>query len=351
VPEVAFSDLDLEELLAPIEGDKRVGIDPEDDSSSERFDINKAFDVSISDVPSDDGQGKKHDWVATSKQIYDYFGTSKDIWLSVYLARAGALGKRLDVVCLGIACLKGLLERYWVDLYPTIEELGLIGRVTPCNSLLGQSSFLKPLQDVTILNDRRFGSFSAADLIRYGSDETGQDSFRAALDAAGPEALERVIGQYGQIKQDLRDIDALFDANSTDEDGTYLGQGPNFAALYSVLDECVSAIRRYLPGDDGSLETDQDGDGHADPDGASSSSSETGSGRALSGQIETRQDVIKAINLICDYYVRKEPGSPVPMALERAKSWVGKSFLDVMTDLSPDSLEKIREVLTVRENS
>jgi type VI secretion system ImpA family protein len=348
---VAFSDLDVEELLAPIEGDKRVGVDPEDDSSSERFEINKAFDVSISDVPSDDGQGKKHDWIATSQQIYDYFGISKDIWLSVYLARAGALGKRLDVVCLGIACLKGLIERYWVDLYPTIEELGLIGRVTPCNSLLGQSSFLRPLQDVAILQDRRFGSFSAADLIRYSSDDSGQDSFRAALDAAGPEPLERAIAQYSQIKQDLREIDALFDANSTDENGNYLGQGPNFSLLFAVLDECISAIRRYVPGENESEDSSEVNEGETSDVGGLSTSSETASGRSINGQIETRQDVIKAINLICDYYSRKEPGSPVPMALERAKSWVGKSFLDVMMDLSPESLDKIREVLTVRENS
>lgn len=351
---MAFADLDIEELLAPIAGETRVGLNPESDSSSERFEIERAFAVSISDVPDGDEGSQKHDWVATAEQIYDYFGVSKDIWLSINLIRAGANAKRLDIVSLGTGSLKGLMERYWDDFYPTLAEVDFIGRVTPCNSLMSPSGFLRPVQAIPVIRDRRFGNFSCADLIRFSSNDgaqDGYDSFLAALEATDPAVLTHALDQYRKILQDIRDIDRLFDMNSTDAEGNYLGQGPNFLELYKVLESCENALLGIVRGQDDSeaLDTEVSIDaGNEVALGATSLSESIGSN---SGRIESRKDVIRMIDAICDYYARKEPGSPVPLVMARAKSWVDMAFLEIMTDLSPDSLEKLHEVLSIREKS
>ena len=58
--------------------------------------------------------------------------------------------------------------------------------------------------------------------------------------------------------------------------------------------------------------------------------------------IQTRADVIKALDLICDYYRGNEPSSPVPLILQRAQRLVDKDFITIMTDLTPNALAQLQ---------
>ncbi len=69
---------------------------------------------------------------------------------------------------------------------------------------------------------------------------------------------------------------------------------------------------------------------------------------AALGRIQSREDVARAIDSICEYYARHEPGSPVPLALTRAKTWVTMSFLDVLKDISPGSVGEAERVLALK---
>jgi len=64
----------------------------------------------------------------------------------------------------------------------------------------------------------------------------------------------------------------------------------------------------------------------------------------MSGSINTRADVLKALNLICDYYRNNEPSSPVPLILQRAQRLVDKDFMAIMNDLTPDALTQLRVI-------
>jgi type VI secretion system protein ImpA len=60
----------------------------------------------------------------------------------------------------------------------------------------------------------------------------------------------------------------------------------------------------------------------------------------LTGDFTTREDVIRALDKICEYYRRYEPSSPVPLFLNRAKRLASKSFLEILRDLTPDALNQ-----------
>ena len=49
--------------------------------------------------------------------------------------------------------------------------------------------------------------------------------------------------------------------------------------------------------------------------------------------------MIKALDLILDYYRRAEPASPVPILCERAKRLVRKDFMAILKDLLPDAVD------------
>jgi type VI secretion system protein ImpA len=65
----------------------------------------------------------------------------------------------------------------------------------------------------------------------------------------------------------------------------------------------------------------------------------------LSGEIRSREEVLKAIDKICAYYSRSEPGSPLPLLLERCKRLVSSSFLDIIQDLAPESVAQINQIV------
>jgi type VI secretion system protein ImpA len=62
----------------------------------------------------------------------------------------------------------------------------------------------------------------------------------------------------------------------------------------------------------------------------------------LTGEIQSREDVVKTLEKICQYYARHEPSSPLPLLLTRAKRLASKSFLEIVQDLTPDALAQIQ---------
>ena len=66
------------------------------------------------------------------------------------------------------------------------------------------------------------------------------------------------------------------------------------------------------------------------------------------GDIESREDVLRAIDAICAYYARHEPSSPVPLLLDRAKRLISKSFLEVLEDIAPESLVQVRQLGVIK---
>ena len=69
-----------------------------------------------------------------------------------------------------------------------------------------------------------------------------------------------------------------------------------------------------------------------------------GGGPSISGEINSREDVIRVLDKICLYYERCEPSSPIPLLLQRSKKLVSANFMDIVRDLAPDGLAQIENL-------
>jgi type VI secretion system protein ImpA len=65
---------------------------------------------------------------------------------------------------------------------------------------------------------------------------------------------------------------------------------------------------------------------------------------AASGSINSREDVVRLLDRVCDYYARVEPSSPVPLLLVRAKRLVNKDFLEAIRDIAPGGLAEVKVI-------
>jgi type VI secretion system protein ImpA len=69
---------------------------------------------------------------------------------------------------------------------------------------------------------------------------------------------------------------------------------------------------------------------------------------SVPGSINSRQDVVKTLGRICDFYAKTEPSSPVPLLLKRAQRMAEMNFLEIISELTPDSIGHVQMVTGVK---
>jgi type VI secretion system protein ImpA len=63
---------------------------------------------------------------------------------------------------------------------------------------------------------------------------------------------------------------------------------------------------------------------------------------ALPGQINSRDEVVKCLDLVVSFYDRTEPSSPIPHLARRVRKMVHMDFVELMEDLAPSGLKEFR---------
>jgi len=324
---------ELDTLLRPISEASPAGADLTYDE--QRQAIVRAFDTSASGEPQ---SGDEIDWQQILREVEAQCELTRDIWLPVYMARAGARAGNLEAVERGALYLAALCETYWETMHPQIEDGDFQERRSACESLTSIGGFIGPLRRIPLLEHPRFGRFSGADIEDFARDGDGAEGygmFRSALDEADAEEVAATAERLGRIREALVRVDVALC-----EYGGGAG-GVSFQPLYAVLDSVRSGLSAFTglqPVDAASAE-EQDRTGAP---GGTAEAARVG----LPGRIDSRADVIRALDAAIDYYRRREPASPVPVALSRAKSWVEMDFLAILEDIAPESLGDARRVLT-----
>lgn len=320
--------IDHEALLAPVSEDAPAGPDLSYDPGREA--IEQAFV----------GSGEEVDWDATAGLIVDQAARTRDLWLGVYLARAGARGGRLEVVEDGLTLLAGYLEHFWDSAHPTVEEYGVEGRKGACESLVRIGEFLAHFRRVPLIEHPRLGRFSGVDFELYaaeGASAEGYGQFRAALADTPIDQIEAQVARLGRLRALVARADAVLS-----EQAVLVGQtGTNFTSTYDAIDALLAAIRSFAAAEEPAVTAEEGGDM------AVAAKPATG----MSGRIDSRADVARALDAVIEYYGRAEPSSPVPVALGRIKGWITMDFMSILEDIAPGSRSEASSVLRSRAES
>lgn len=334
--------LDVETLLAPVSEEAPAGEDLSFDPG--RYELEAVFETSVGVDPTtgEAVSAADVDWRKVVRLIQEQFARSKDVWLAVYLCRAGAGSGDLETLSVGAQTLAGLLEQYWETAHPVLEDGDAQMRAAPFYSLATRTDFLAPLERTPLLRHARFGAFSGADFERFrsqGAEAEGYGLFRTALQNLPDGALSELRTTLADMEQAFRRADAAF----TEQAGS--SASPNLTPLYDTLGKIRRAVASFSDpdGDAGA----EGGDTSADA-GAEDTGGQGGGGRRFGGQVDSREDVLRALDSIADYYRRREPASPMPVLMDRAKAWVNADFLTLLRDIAPDGVDQARLVLTRR---
>ncbi len=303
------------------------------------------------------------DWRVVESKSVDLFKRTKDLRIAVYLTQSLVHNKGLAGLRDGLLLIKGLLDQYWDEVHPRLdpsEDNDPTLRINSIAALCDAEMMLKGIREAVLADSNVFGRFSLRD-IQYAG---GKVPVPSSMEEAVPEVATINAAFMDTNVEDLQALESILqrsietvadiDALLLDKLGTE--QTADFSPLRQILNEAKQVIdeqlnHRGIEGVGGENSVDEDAaaaSNHGDGPEATMAKIDTTGGAVaatpLSGEVNSREDVIRLLDMACDYYARCEPSSPVPLLLQRAKRLVSKDFMEIMRDLAPAGLTQVEEI-------
>lgn len=290
------------------------------------------------------------EWKEMKQLALGLLSRSKDLRVACHLARAMVELDGLAAFGECLTLIRGYVGQYWDTVHPQLDpddDNDPTERVNVVSSLSDRLTTVAQVMRAPLVRSNILGVFSMHDVqqARGEAPTVGGDPPPdiAAIEAAFLDCdLDHLKATCQAAAQAYDDVVAI-DSTITDLVGA-----ANAASL-EQLSAALKTIRDYLQGQLNRREGVEAAGGEAGleatAEGGPSAGAAAGGGPpAVAGQIASREDVIRTIDKICEYYDRQEPSSPVPLLLRRAKRLVTKSFMDILEDLTPDGVSQARQI-------
>ena len=333
--------MDLETLLAPVTPEDPCGADLEYDPAFSEIDRlaqgKPEQQIGNTIVPAEEP-----DWKVVQKKAGDLLGKSKDLRVGAHLTRSLLHTQGWSGFGLGLGVLRGLIDRYWEGVYPRLDPADDNDPTMRVNVLssFGELATLGVVRATPLVSSRALGRFSIKDLEIAAGDAAAPNGAEApSMANIEGIVMDADLGELQHTVTALREcLEALTAIEATVGERVGAASGASFGKLPVLLRKAESFLgnrleQRTASGASGGA-SGSDGAGVAGGNGAAPQ-------RSFGGAINSREDVIRALDAICSYYAKNEPSSPIPMFMERSKKLVMMSFVDIVKELVPDALSRV----------
>jgi type VI secretion system protein ImpA len=284
------------------------------------------------------------DWPSVKAKAISLFDRTKDLRVAVYLTQSllhteGLLGLR-D----GLSLIQGLLENFWESVHPQLDpddNNDPTLRINTLITLYDPETVLHSIREAALVNSPALGRFSLRDILvalgkmshPAGSDQEAVEisTINAAfMDAA----LDDLQNTADAIRQSIECVSAI-ESQLMEKVGSK--QMADFSALPELLKEAQHVMAEHL--------TQRGvGDAEVSSEVVNGAPGTQASAQSLPNAINSQEDVIRALDMACEYFKRHEPSSPVPLLLQRAKRLVAKDFMEILHDLTPAGVPQAEEI-------
>lgn len=338
--------IDVDELLKPISDDLPCGEDLEyDDEFGELERI--AQPKEEQQIGDTIVAAEEPDWREMYKRATALFSRTKDLRVTLYMLRGAVHEDGFVGLCACLQVLHSLIAERWDSVHPLLDpddDNDPTMRVNIVAGLCDKASVLDAVRKAPLVSSRALGRFSLRDM-KIASGEitpTGDEASpeMAAIEGAFMEApAEEVQATQTALQQS---IDAVVAIESSLTEKVGAANATDLNGLVSLLRECVNTVNEQLSRrglGDPSLTAEAGADAEEGFAAAAGGAAPV----ARAGEISSREDVVRVLDKLCDWYARAEPSSPVPVLLRRAKRLVHMDFMDIVRDLAPDGLAQVEK--------
>jgi type VI secretion system protein ImpA len=279
------------------------------------------------------------EWDRIRADALEGLAKSKDLRFLAYLGTAVLRTDGLPDFAIVLTTAASWLETYWPQVYPLIDEDAIVRR-NALNCLADPMAVVDRVWRLPLVSSRQHGRFSLRDIDIL----TGQAT-SAATEAPPDEGAFRQA--FAELPLD--DLKALQDSATSATtalnaiDARMRGEGgpdvaPDFGPLSTQLAKLSRVCREQM-----ALRTGGEG-----AEAGAAAGNDGGTSVAV-GAIKSRQDAVRALDAVAEFFRRNEPSSPIPLIVDRAKRLVSKDFLEVLGDIAPDAVSTARAAGGLRD--
>ena len=366
---------DLAALLAPIAGDAPAGVDLRSDASPQslyyrlrdaRADA-RASERAAEAAESEDSMGAPPSEWRTIRDlgVEAIAGYSKDLEIAGWLTEALLRSDGLPGFTAGIELMTGLIEGFWDDLYPLPDEDGVATRVRPVAGLNGQSGegmlgpalrrmplFLRP--DGAPM---AFWQFEQSEnLAKIGDAEIRQRRIDAGVlpfesvenEARAAENQARAAGtsHFAALKAEARAAADAWRALAAALDARAGNDAPPTSRVSELLDKIIEAADRFAPSEAEAAATEI---AASSPDGAPVPALAAAAvvGIGIAGAVASREEALRSLAAIAEFFRRTEPLSPLSYTLQEAVRRARMSWPELLEEIVPDSGQRSQILLSL----
>lgn len=290
------------------------------------------------------------DWRAVLGQAESLMEQTRDIRVAVYWGRAQLHTEGFTALPELLRLVREWLSRYWDEVHPKPDpddgdpyaRLNVLGQLEDTATLLGD------VRQSLIVKSRAIGQLAVRDV------EVALDRLSPREDETpmSTSSIEQLLKAACEDEASLADVprrasEELNELLSLLEDKAGYGRAPSC----DDLKELLRGLQGLMPspaGEDGGTDLDDllGGFGSDDDSGAARSAPSRRSGGGT-GEIETREDAIAAIERVCEYLERAEPTSPAQLLLRRSQRLIEKNFMDLIRELAPEAYAGVAKIMGV----
>lgn len=286
------------------------------------------------------------DWKVVKKLSLDLLSQTRDLRIAVTLLRSMLSLHGLPGFADGAQLIQQMVSARWDSIHPQLDpddDLDPMLRVNSLAMLVDGATTLRELKDAVVLQLPGLGPLSIRTLelasgelaVPDGQTAVSLATLEAGLRDADPEAVQVALEAATAAHDHIVELELELVRRI----------GSSQALNLDPLVRNLRRIRDFV-GKQGGTDTAAAEDDTNDTNAGGDNAAEAGTARrasaaGISGEVESRADVVRMLDKILAYYARNEPSSPVPMLLERAKRLTPKTFFEILEDLAPDSLQQV----------
>ncbi len=359
--------IDFQELLAPIAGDNPAGENLlYTGLHDEVREARRADDV------LDQGEWKREskvaDWPLVIRLTTEALAKqTKDLQIAAWLTEALLTQHGFAGLADGLHLMRELIDGFWDTLYPEIDEGDLEARANALD-ILNRPFFLAALQNTPITGNPvgtnysyleyqdsiRFDVPDNADNLEYDERErvaalrqlaaaegkVTSEQWRTAKSASNRAFYEDLHALLSRCWDEYRALDDLMDEKFQRQTPGLSDFKKTLEAVKTTVEGILKEKRLLEPDPADLLET---GDSVAGKEG-------TAGGMRAGGRVTNRQEAIRRLNEVAEFFRSTEPHSPVSYLLQRAIHWGQIPLEDWLNEVvkDPSVLAHIRETLGLR---
>ena len=358
---------DFAPWLAPLDGANPSG---EDLRNDQRFhELERLMEPRVEVVRDDRNNPVAQnrvpvDWALVLRQAESLRAHGRDLRLLVIVTRALGNERGLAGVADGLTLIARTIGTHWDTMHPELRA-GAAPReaaLRRLNALLqlenDQDGLLADLAQAAFLAPRGIGPVSGRELERgmldaravlaeapsgLGEAERAslaavQEALIARVRAACAAAADQGPEAFAALREAARAaVDALGEVQRALDARMEGAAGPALPRLGRFL----GRLRATIDHGAGAREAAADA---AAPGGAApeAPAAAPAPGMALPSRLGSREEVVRCLDLVIDFYDRTEPASPIPHLARRVRRMVPMDFMQLMEELAPAGLKEFK---------